>query len=394
MSDLGAPINMAAIRAIAGRDPARAIEILKRAVALEPDNLGAWLNYAGLLRSTGRVDEALEAIIQALRVEPRSFHALLMRGSILESQDQFALAGRAYSLALLFAPRDGDLDPPTLAAVHRARDHYAKYSERFANEIADAVEAKSGSMEGKGRARFRQFVEMVGGKSKLYEQKPTDFHFPGLPAIAFYDDSVFPWLPKLEAAFPDILAELTTQISGGLKDFSPYVQLPVDVPVDQWVGLNHSPDWSSLFLKQAGHVVAENAPQFPKTLEALALIAQPETFNRSPVAMFSALQPHTRIPPHHGASNTRLVLHLPLIVPPGCGFRVGSETRQWVPGEAWVFDDTIEHEAWNDSEHLRIILIADVWSPFLTDDERRMHGILIHAIDEFHGEAASYSESL
>ncbi len=68
----------------------------------------------------------------------------------------------------------------------------------------------------------------------------------------------------------------------------------------------------------------------------------------------------------------RLVTHLPLIVPENCGFRVGNDTRQWVPGKAWVFDDTIEHEAWNDSDKLRVVLIFDIWHPHLTPPERAM----------------------
>jgi aspartyl/asparaginyl beta-hydroxylase (cupin superfamily) len=87
--------------------------------------------------------------------------------------------------------------------------------------------------------------------------------------------------------------------------------------------------------------------------------------------MFSLLAPGTRIPPHTGVANTRLVCHLPLIVPPGCGFRVGAETRQWEPGKAFVFDDTIEHEAWNDSAELRVVLIFDVWPWALGEAERR-----------------------
>jgi aspartyl/asparaginyl beta-hydroxylase (cupin superfamily) len=86
--------------------------------------------------------------------------------------------------------------------------------------------------------------------------------------------------------------------------------------------------------------------------------------------MFSLLAPRTRIPPHTGAANTRLVCHLPLIVPPGCGFRVGAATREWRVGEAFVFDDTIEHEAWNDSDELRVVLIIDLWAPALNQAER------------------------
>jgi aspartyl/asparaginyl beta-hydroxylase (cupin superfamily) len=86
--------------------------------------------------------------------------------------------------------------------------------------------------------------------------------------------------------------------------------------------------------------------------------------------MFSLLAPQTRIPPHTGAANTRLVCHLPLIVPPKCGFRVGETTREWRVGEAFVFDDTIEHEAWNDSDELRVVLIIDLWAPALNEAER------------------------
>jgi len=78
----------------------------------------------------------------------------------------------------------------------------------------------------------------------------------------------------------------------------------------------------------------------------------------------------TRIPPHTGSSNVRATIHLPLVVPPGCGFRVGAETRAWEEGRAWAFDDTIEHEAWNESGQPRAILIVDAWNPLLTEVER------------------------
>jgi len=103
--------------------------------------------------------------------------------------------------------------------------------------------------------------------------------------------------------------------------------------------------------------------------------------------MFSILRPRTRIPPHTGVANTRLVLHLPLIVPEECGFRVGGETRQWREGEAWVFDDTIEHEAWNNSDKPRAVLICDVWSPRISGEERELIGRLLAALDRLSGGA-------
>jgi aspartyl/asparaginyl beta-hydroxylase (cupin superfamily) len=97
---------------------------------------------------------------------------------------------------------------------------------------------------------------------------------------------------------------------------------------------------------------------------------QPVVEGASPNAMFSLLAPRTRIPPHTGVANTRLVCHLPLIVPRDCGFRVGASRREWRVGEAFVFDDTIEHEAWNDSDELRVVLIIDLWPPALGRADR------------------------
>jgi aspartyl/asparaginyl beta-hydroxylase (cupin superfamily) len=95
--------------------------------------------------------------------------------------------------------------------------------------------------------------------------------------------------------------------------------------------------------------------------------------------MFSLLAPHTAIPPHVGVNNTRLVCHLPLVVPQGCWFRVGDETREWHEGEAFVFDDTVEHEAMNPTDHLRVVLIFDVWHPQLEAGEQQAIAALIAA---------------
>ncbi len=95
--------------------------------------------------------------------------------------------------------------------------------------------------------------------------------------------------------------------------------------------------------------------------------------------MFSLLAPRTRIPPHTGVANTRLVCHLPLIVPPNCGFRVGASTREWKIGESFAFDDTIEHEAWNDSDELRVVFIFDLWQPSLSAEERSAIAAIISA---------------
>ena len=380
-----AALHSAAMDAIAAGDRGRALKIVLRALELYPDSLSAWLNYAGLLRASGQAEAAQEAVTQALRVEPRSFHALLMRGSLQDSQGRTMEAAKSYALALLFAPPDRELDRATLTTLVRARQVHADYLAGLSQALRAEIDARADGASAVERRRFDKFVDVVSGRARVFEQRPADFHFPGLPAIEFYDDA-FPWLAEVDASFEPILEELRADLSRGMDHFEPYVQLSVGDPVDQWRDLNRSMNWSSLHLKARGKVVEGVEARFPRTLEALARVPQPVAHNRSPVAMFSALQPRTRIPPHHGVTNTRLVMHLPLIVPEGCGFRVGSETRPWIPGKAWVFDDTIEHEAWNDSDSLRVILIADVWNPALSPYEREMYDVMLATLDDFHGE--------
>jgi aspartate beta-hydroxylase len=92
----------------------------------------------------------------------------------------------------------------------------------------------------------------------------------------------------------------------------------------------------------------------------------------APTAMFSRLEAHTQIPPRTGSTNVRLITHLPLMLPSPARFRVGNETKDWKMGKASVFDDTTQHEAWNNADASRVILIFDVWNPFRSEAEREL----------------------
>jgi aspartyl/asparaginyl beta-hydroxylase (cupin superfamily) len=151
------------------------------------------------------------------------------------------------------------------------------------------------------------------------------------------------------------------------------------------MGMLNNPAWSAYFLWKNGEPVPEHAARCPKTLHALRNAPLAKVPWRSPSILFSLLQPGTRIPPHNGLINTRLICHLPLIVPGKCVFRVGNDQREWAEGKAWAFDDTIEHEAWNDSDRTRVILLFDVWRPELTDEERSLVVSLFEAIDAHSG---------
>ena len=150
----------------------------------------------------------------------------------------------------------------------------------------------------------------------------------------------------------------------------PYVRMESGIPDNKWSPLDHSLDWGACFLWEYGKPNLPVLDRCPRTAAALALLPSAHIPGRSPSAFFSLLKPHTHIPPHTGVTNTRAIIHLPLIVPVGCGFRVGGETREWREGQAFAFDDTIEHEAWNNSDDLRAVLIFDVWNPHLTVAEQ------------------------
>jgi aspartyl/asparaginyl beta-hydroxylase (cupin superfamily) len=196
---------------------------------------------------------------------------------------------------------------------------------------------------------------------------------PRLSAVPFFDVSLFPWVAAVEAATADIHAELLALLDeGGGEEFQPYVAYKPGAPVNQWKELNHSPRWSAFHLWRAGRPVAENLARCPRTAEALEAVSMASIDGLCPNAMFSALAPNTHIPPHNGETNARVVAHLPLIVPDGCSYRVGYDKRQWEVGKILVFDDTIEHEARNDSDQLRVVLIFDVWNPFLSEAEHAL----------------------
>ena len=222
------------------------------------------------------------------------------------------------------------------------------------------------------------------GRKKRYDSQSVTYHFPNLAPIEFFERADFPWLDPIEAG-TDAIRDEFLQVLATEEGFTPYISYPDDVPQNQFAELNNSPRWSAFHLYKMGKLVEENAARCPTTMKLLEGAPQPDQQGRTPAAMYSLLKPKTRIPPHSGVTNVRLVTHLPLIVPENCGFRVGNDTRQWIPGKAWVFDDTIEHEAWNDSDKLRVVLIFDIWHPHLTPPERAMISGLSAAMNAFSG---------
>ncbi|HEY1415891.1 MAG TPA: aspartyl/asparaginyl beta-hydroxylase domain-containing protein [Caulobacteraceae bacterium] len=383
------PINAVAAlkeradQALRRADLAAARTLFEQAALLAPGRVDLWLGLAASRRALGDHAGALEAVEGALTAEPRSFPGLLMKGSLLEALDQTTQAAILYGIVVRLAPPAGQLPEPTRAALAHARSLHERYADDLAASLMAA--AGLGAETGALARRAETFIGAITGRRQIFQQEPAQFHYPGMPAIEFYEREEFPWLETLEAETDAIREEAQAVWGEGGPGLEPYIEYPPGAPVDQWAELNHSQRWTAFHLLRDGKPVEANCMRCPRTMAALTAVDQPQIQGRSPAAMYSILRPRTRIPPHTGVSNTRVVLHLPLIIPEGCGFRVGGETRQWREGEAWVFDDTVNHEAWNDSDRPRAIFMCDVWSPRLSGEEREMIGRLTVALDRFNG---------
>jgi len=384
-------LNETARRLLMRGDAAGAHGLLKQAVTLDPSQASIWLNLAVALRGLKLADEEMAAIDKVLAIEPRNLRAMLQKASLQELQGRPRAAAMTYRYVLQSVPA-GSFPPQSLRPVFQHALQFVAANDRdLENFIEGRLKELRARYADEPLQRFDRCLQTLLRKQPVYRPQPSFMYFPRLPALEFYERSDFPWLDSIEAATEDIRAELINVLQEGPAALSPYVDIPAGMPLDQWRALNHSRRWGVYYLWQEGVAIPDHIARFPRTVAALEAWPRCDVPGCSPTAVFSILDAKTRIPPHTGVSNTRLIVHLPLIVPPGCGFRVGAERREWHPGKAFVFDDTFEHEAWNDSDVPRAVLILDIWSPHVTAAEREMVSRVTADVGEFYG-TGSYHE--
>jgi aspartyl/asparaginyl beta-hydroxylase (cupin superfamily) len=346
------------------KDASEALLIASRNAAA---NVDTWLKFSAVLRALSDDAGALEAVESALRCEPLNFVALLLYATLLEKLGR-PEADECFGHALAQCPKS-PIAPQMQKMVDHASVRYLAWQQRT-NDVLNAALDALHLPPSAATHRLVRFGTNTTRLTRSYHSEPSDYHYPGLPEIEFYECSLFAWLASLESLTEEITREFHKCVSAERNELVPYVKYAEGQPVRQWAELNNSLDWSAIHLIRNGKPVAINVQHCPKTMALLASLPQPHIVGASPNAMFSLLAPGAKIPPHTGVANTRLICHLPIVVPGDCWFRVGSERRIWQHGKAWVFDDTIEHEAANESASLRVVLIFDVWHPALSADER------------------------
>lgn len=324
---------------------------------------------------------ALDAL---LAENPRDLLALCMKGDLfLRAGDDRAAMGWLNN-ALAHAATATDLPAEIIARLNRAQGAVQEATNRFERHMHAQVAT---AMPGQDLPpRFEEALGILTGRQQVYLQQPTSFYYPGLPQTAFYDTSAFDWVAELEAAYPAIRTEAEAMLSDK-RGIAPYVQADPARPNRGHALLNDS-RWSAFHFYENGQALADNMGRCPATAAALGAAPLPIIQERSPMALFSILGPQTHIPPHSGMLNTRLICHLPLIVPPGCRLRVGNHVRSVEAGKVLIFDDSIEHEAWNDSDDDRVILLFEIWRPELSCEERAALTALFESVSLYSASAA------
>ncbi|MEZ5498342.1 MAG: aspartyl/asparaginyl beta-hydroxylase domain-containing protein [Steroidobacteraceae bacterium] len=345
------------------------------------------LAYASLALNDHEAKMA--AVEQLLAIEPRNIRGLMLKGDHLLRQGDGRSAVPFYQAALQSAADERTLPADLKPELERAQQMTERYLAEYQDHLASALRER-GFDPARASPRFTQSLELLLGRKQVYVQQPRYFYFPELPQIQFYDRQRFPWLDELESATDDIRDELL-ELMKSPQDFAPYVQSKTDRPNKSQQGMRDNPDWSAAYLIKHGAEVTPNAERCPRTMAALANAPLARVPQRSPSVLFSVLTGGTRIPPHNGIVNTRLICHLPLIVPGRCVFRVGNDVREWQYGKAWVFDDTIEHEAVNTTSETRVILLFDIWRPELTEEERALVTALFESIDAYSGKRPDWT---
>ena len=377
-----AAANSEGMNALRRGDYRAAARAFERAIAADPQSGALMRNLASAHRGAGDDQAELKALSQALDVDRRDLVAWMRKAELHQRRGENGEAFGAWNGALALAQPLRPWNGPMADSLAQGEAFVAGGVKAMRTVIDDRLGPLSVTLDNVEARRSKAFVDAALGQRRIYANDCHGLCYPFLPADEFFDEAHFPWFAELSAATDAIRGELEALIKDPGKALRPYVRMESGIGETKWSGLDNSLDWGAIFLWEYGEPnrpVLDRCPETARVLESLPVSHIPD---RAPSAFFSMLKPRTRIPPHTGVTNTRAIIHLPLIVPEKCGFRVGGEIRPWVVGQPFAFDDTIEHEAWNGSDQLRSVLIFDVWNPHLTERERELIARYYQAADE------------
>jgi aspartate beta-hydroxylase len=395
------PQDVEALRFVASRrstrgDHAAAMQALRLAVELAPEDPATWVQLANLQVAAAELHGAVGSFHRALSLAPRIFVARLQLGAALEQLGQPHEALKAYFMAIESARAMGRWqdDATTAPALREAVKHAVKYVNRGRRQLfRGAIEPLRARYGGAGLTRVERCLAIYFSEEAANipdpRQKPKFLFFPDISSQPYYPRRHFPWLEALEAGTDAVRDELRAVLAQGqpLEAFLGPAPAPAGQCMLQATGAGEAA-WDAYFFYRHGERYDAHCAQCPQTTALLDALPLVRIRDHAPETLFSVLTPGSHILPHTGVTNTRLVTHLPLIVPPDCAIRVAGEEHVWREGHCVTFDDTYEHEAWNRSEQTRVVLILDSWHPDLSELERAAVTDLVEAIGDFNQSCA------
>jgi len=315
---------------------------------------------------------SIAALTSAFLERPGNARAALAAGSALCEAGQTELAVAVWTLGDDINPTIRRLkDNPEAPDQRRRMSALAdamlcEFLAGLHQRAVDAFEVQTGAHVPRVRNAVWTLTHPTHVTFREPAQKPLVFYMPDLPAAAVEPREAFDWVVDLEAAVPAIRREYEANIRSGIAA-EPYV--PAGARAPEWQQLSGSLDWAAIHLYQEAQETPA-AARFPETVRALDAVQLVRIGGTPMEVFFSRLKPGTHIPPHHGLTNTRVTVHLPLVVPPHCAIRVAQRVHEWREGRIFAFDDSFEHEAWNRSDADRVVLIFEAHHPALTAYER------------------------
>ncbi|MFT5132930.1 MAG: aspartate beta-hydroxylase [Gammaproteobacteria bacterium] len=361
----------------------KARDSFERIVTLGQADATSWLGLAHACSKLGDNTAVFAAVDKSLELEPGNLRALIFKADKLEQSGESRVALEYYQHVLALGNNLEELPKDVMDGLQRAQQACDRKDAEYKSFLSEKMKEEGFSPSPTNR-RFQQSLGLIFESKKIFYQEPRRYYYPGLPQIQFYEREQFEWVEALEAATDAIRGELGMVMNSPSK-FSPYLQADSNHLNQFDDSLLNKNDWSALYLWEHGHLVPENTVLFPQTVNVLESAPMPFISAQAPMALFSKLTPGTRIPPHNGLLNTRLICHLPIIVPENGGaLRVGNEERAWVEGEMLIFDDSIQHEAWNTAHEERVVLLFEIWRPEINEEERLLITGLLAAVKEYY----------
>ena len=374
-------------------DAAAAAAHFEIACRREPRERSHWMNLAAAHRALDQPAPERAALEAALAIDQTDLLALVRIAELHERLGEERRAAERWTAVLALSAGIATPSPEFAAILAHAGEFLGRQQRSFAAALDGAMTAPLAAATARDRRRMQVAADAWIGRRPIYANQCEGLHYPFLPADEYFDRDHFPWLAELEAATATIATELAAILASPEVALTPYISLPPGVPANKWSGLDGSLDWGAFHLWKEGQRFADACARAPRTAALVEALPIARIDGRAPNIFFSILKAGGHIPAHNGVTNVRSVVHLPLIVPHGCRFRVGGETREWARSEAFVFDDTIEHEAWNPTAHDRAILILDVWNPYLSAHEQEMVRNFYAAADKGTGHQTASTSS-